>query len=287
MRFGPKLLALIGGVVLASGPLLARQDQPFFPQGTFAVPVQFQPPGSYLGVRLVDIDADRAATLKLSEARGVEIVQVQPASPAALAGLKAGDVVLTYNGENVLGAQQLGRLVSETPPGRRIKIEYWRGGKAATTVVTTGTFQHFPNPLLQSGTVVSPDAWPENNMKLQSDLMRLRASELGMEVPTPMMIWKNSLLGLWCEPINDQLAQYFGVRRGALVRSVEKNGPADKAGVKAGDVLTSIGDRNVSAPHDLTSYMRGQNQPVKSIIVELTRDHKPLTLHISVNEEPQ
>jgi serine protease Do len=289
MQFGRKLLALIGGIALASSPLLARQDPPLSPLDSYRViPVQFQPQGSYLGVRLADIDADRAATLKLSEPRGVEIVQVQHASPAALGGLKPEDVILTYNGENVLGAQQLGRLVSETPPGRRIKIEYWRAGKSATTTLTTRSpIPPFANPLLQSGSAMPPDFWQENSMKLQSDLMRLGASELGMEIPTPITVWKNPVLGLWCEPIDDQLAQYFGVKRGVLVRAVEKNGPADKAGVRAGDVLTSIGDRNVSAPHDVTSYIRGQNQPVKSVTVELTRDHKPLTLHISVATEQQ
>jgi len=51
--------------------------------------------------------------------------------------------------------------------------------------------------------------------------------------------------------------------------------------------LTSIGDRSVSGPHDVTSYTRGQRQPVRSMTVELTRDHKPLTLHITVPVEQQ
>jgi serine protease Do len=278
-------------MILAAGPVMARQDGLYFPQDGFqTLQVQFQPSGSYLGVRLADIDADRAATLKLSEAKGVEVVQVQPASPAALAGLKAGDVILTYNGENVLGAQQLGRLVSETPPGRRIKIEYWRAGHDATMVITTASYQRFPNPLLQSGASITPPVWPENNAQLQSQLAHLQQPAIGIEIPTPLMIWQNSLLGLWCEPIDDQLAQFFGVKRGVLVRSVEKKSPADKAGIKAGDVLTSIGDRDINGPHDVTSYMRGQNeQQLKSVTVELTRNHRQETLHIpvQVNDDQQ
>ena len=60
--------------------------------------------GVYLGVQLADITADRAKTLKLDEERGVEVVKVEPASPAESAGIKAGDVLLSYNSENILGA---------------------------------------------------------------------------------------------------------------------------------------------------------------------------------------
>ena len=60
---------------------------------------------------LAEIDADRAKTLKLDEPRGVEVARVEEGSPAEKAGIKPGDVLLSYNGENILGAQQLGRLV--------------------------------------------------------------------------------------------------------------------------------------------------------------------------------
>ena len=90
--------------------------------------------GSHLGVHLRDIDADRAKVINLGESRGVEVVGVEDGSPAEQAGIKTGDVLLAYNGENILGAQQLGRLVSETPRGRKIKIEYWREGKVSTSL---------------------------------------------------------------------------------------------------------------------------------------------------------
>ena len=163
-------------------------------------------------------------------------------------------MILTYNGENVLGAQQLGRLVAETPPGRHIRIQYWRNGKGAETTVVTAPFEDFPN-FLQLRNVV-PEKSGQRTLKLQGDLLQMQAS--GLEIPTPIMVWENSLLGLWCEPIDDQLAQYFGVKRGVLVRSVEKDGPAERAGIRAGDILTAIGDHSVSGPRDVTSYMRGQ-----------------------------
>ncbi|MBV8551889.1 MAG: PDZ domain-containing protein [Acidobacteriaceae bacterium] len=277
MRLPLKSITLLGGVLLGASVAFAvrvGQDAVPDPQNDLALlQVQFRPNGSYLGIRLADIDPDRATALKLAEARGVEITEVEPGSPAAEAGLKTGDVLLTYNGENILGAQQLGRLVYETPPGHKIRVQYWREGRQETTVITTRA------PRVQAFTNIVPpgDVGPW----MSGERFPL------IDVPNPIMVWKNSLLGIWCEPMDSQLAQYFGVKRGILVRSVEKDSPAEKAGVKAGDVLTSIGDRSVGSPHDLTSYMRSQREPAHSVTVELMRDHRPLTLHVVVREDQQ
>ena len=91
--------------------------------------------GGHLGVGLTDIDADRASALKLGEPRGVEVRSVQPDSPADQAGIAPGDVLLTYNSEEILSAPQLGRLVIETPAGRKVKMQYWRQGKTKSVIV--------------------------------------------------------------------------------------------------------------------------------------------------------
>ena len=216
--------------------------------------------GSYLGVHLVDVDADRAKVLELTDVRGVEVVAVQDESPAEEAGLKAGDVLLSYNGENIISAQQLGRLVAETPRNRKINIQYWREGKINTATVTTAA--------------APMSTWPGENF-VQPDLRSFIA-----EFPIPLMGWRNSLLGVEFEGIDSQLAQYFGVKQGILVRSVDKGSAADKGGIRAGDVVTSINDHSVSTPRDVGAYMRNERRPLTSLTVELTRDKKPLTMKI-------
>jgi serine protease Do len=233
---------------------------------------QFHTGGSYLGVQLSDIDADRAATLKLGDPRGVEIRQVEPGSPAEDAGLRAGDVLLSYNGENILGAQQLGRLVSETPAGRKIKVQYWRTGKTESAIVTTAESR--PRVIGIPTGSMSPNGF--NMPELRTLIVP--------DIPTPLLVWKNSMLGIACEPLDAQLADYFGVKRGVLVRSVDKGGPGDKAGVKAGDVITSLGDRGIGSPRDFTSFTRTEHQPIRNTSVELVRDHKTLKLNVPVNE---
>ncbi len=230
---------------------------------TGSLHAQIRSGGSYLGVSIADIDADHAKTLKLAEERGVEVKEVQEGSPAENAGIKPGDILLSYNGENILGAQQFVRLVQETPQGRRIKLQFWRDGKSQFTTVTTGA----PKPHFEAPPGFENFSLPD---------MR----SFSIDIPNPLLVWTNSMLGIECESIDSQLAHYFGVKQGLLVRSVEKGSAAEKAGMKAGDVLTSVGDRTLASPHDMTSYMRSLHQPGKSIPLTLVRDHKELTLNV-------
>ena len=269
MRIWILLIGLIA-IVLPSATLRAQFDSGE-PRGAMPPPQpQLRGTGSYLGVRLVDIYADRARTLKLAEERGIEVTNVEEDSPAANAGIKAGDVLLKYNDENILGAQQFVRLVRETPQGRRVNIQIWRDGRTQTVVVTTAAprFQFEVPPSLVG--VNLPD-------------MRF----LPVDTPTFLMAWKNSLLGVECESLDSQLAQYFGVKHGALVRSVAKGSAAEKAGIKAGDVLTAIGDRSVGNAHDMISYGRLAHEPGKPLSVSLVRDHKPMTVSVTPLENAQ
>jgi serine protease Do len=225
--------------------------------------------GPYLGVRLADIDSDRAKALKLDEERGVEVVKVEPDSPAESAGLKAGDVLLSYNGETILGAQQLGRLVSETPQGRKVKIQFWRDGRTQTTTAVVGEAR-----------------WPKMAPG-DLDVRMPGVNVMAPDIPDPLLVWKSPALGIECEPVSEQLAEYFGVKRGVLVRSVEKGSAAEKAGIKAGDVLTAVGDRPVTNTHDVVSGWRAQRRPGKSVTVALVREHKQLTLSLPEPENQE
>ena len=117
----------------------------------------------------------------------------------------------------------------------------------------------------------------------EEDVRSASGSLLNMapDIPSPMLMWSIPALGIECEAVDSQLAEYFGVKRGMLVRSVAKGSPAEKAGLKAGDVLTSIGDRPVATPHDVTGFLRMQRQPGTPISVVVVREHKQLTLKVT------
>ena len=92
--------------------------------------------GSFLGVGVADIDAERAKALNLKEEHGAEVKAVDDDSPAAKAGIKVGDVILEYNGQRVEGMGQFVRLVRETPVGRQVKLLVSRGGATQTLTAT-------------------------------------------------------------------------------------------------------------------------------------------------------
>ncbi|HEX7361610.1 MAG TPA: PDZ domain-containing protein [Bryobacteraceae bacterium] len=219
--------------------------------------------GSYLGVRLADIDANRAKMLKLPQAEGVEVTEVEPGSPAEKAGLRKGDVLLTYNGANILGAEHLARLVAETPTDRRIKIRYSRNGNEQTAVVVTATREE---GMLSYGGFPPPPSSPELLRRLMTDM------------PAPLLLWKTSI-GIECEPLDNQLAKYFGVSHGVLVRSVDQDSPGEKAGLRAGDIVTMFGRQSVSSPKDVTGILRA-NRSGKPIPVTVTREHRQMQMTI-------
>jgi serine protease Do len=217
--------------------------------------------GVYLGVQLSDIDADRAKALHMDEERGVQIEKVEPGSPAENAGLRAGDVLLSYNGENILGARQLGRLVEETPSGRKVRIQYWRDGKTQSTVAIIAEL---------------------SVRRLPADL-DIQVPDIHIaipDIPTPVVVWKSPALGIECESLDSQLADYFGVKRGVLVRSVEKGSAAEKAGLRAGDVLTAVDNRPVASAHDVVSCLRTERRAGRSIALALVREHRQLTFNV-------
>ncbi|MBY0372602.1 MAG: PDZ domain-containing protein, partial [Bryobacteraceae bacterium] len=125
-------LGMVALTVVASSMLMA-QPQPPQPAAPPApgprVQVFAMGGGSYLGIGVRDVEADRAKDLKLKEERGVEITAIEDDSPAAKAGLQKGDVVLEYNGQRVEGVEQFIRMVRETPVGREAKLMVSRDGR--------------------------------------------------------------------------------------------------------------------------------------------------------------
>jgi len=212
--------------------------------------------GSFLGVFLQEVNGDRAKALRLPEESGVEITRVDPNSPAATAGLMPGDVILQYNGQRIEGIEQFSRMVRETPNGRQVTLQIFRNGAMQTvtakvasrpaTGVPAAPAQPFPPQL--------PNA------------------------PRIGVFMRGATLGIETEAISGQLADYFGVKDGVLVRSVTANSPAEKAGIKAGDVITRVGDSKISTPAEIATQVRAKaGQPVA---LGVMRDHREMTVTV-------
>jgi len=203
--------------------------------------------GSRLGVMVQDLDAT-------DKAGGVRVDSVDPESPAEKAGLKTGDVVVEYDGERVRSARQFTRLVQETPEGRQVPLAVLRDGKRQALTAT-------------------PEArafsWEMNidGDRIRRDVERgLR--EFRMDMPPMRFRWDHDFddlrapssrrrLGISVDSMGNQLSQYFGASEGgALITSVEPGSAAEKAGLKAGDVITSINGERVRDAEQVVDTMR-------------------------------
>lgn len=221
--------------------------------------------GSYLGVWIWQVDAARARELRLPEVAGVEITLVRPGSPAEAAGLRPGDVVVEYNGRRIEGQEQFSQLVRDTPARSTIKLRIFRNGASQIVSAKIDSIPASERP----GNVIGPrpDSLPQPERQ---------------DVPRSLMTWRSPMLGVDAEPLFGQLATYFGVREGVLVRSVIQGSPAERAGIKAGDVITQINRHPVTTPAEITAQLR--SLATGSVKVTLYRERGEATLTVNLIE---
>jgi serine protease Do len=203
--------------------------------------------GGWLGVEIGEVTAEKAKDLKLPAVRGVVVDDVEPDSPAAKAGIKEKDVITQYDGQLVEGTVQFRRLIRETPPGRSVTLEISRGGLTQNISVELGdrsdvSVRKMKGKMRNFGGAYS---FSMPNVEELPDMPDV------MDVRTP-------ILGINAEDLTGQLGSYFGApnNAGVLVREVRPGTPAEKAGLKAGDVIIKIEGKEVRALADLRAQLR-------------------------------
>jgi serine protease Do len=221
---------------------------------------------SYLGVDIQDITAERVGPLKLKEERGVEVTMVDQDAPAGKAGVKEHDVILEFNGTPVESEEQLRRLIRETPPGRSVTLGISRDGSPLKINVQ----------LADRGKSVS-EAMPK-----VFALPRVREIPK-IEIPgyTFQVQTYSPTLGIQTESLNQQLAEFFGVKEGVLVRSVEKGSAAEKAGLKAGDVIVRADNERLTERSDLSRILRNHRDGGK-LSLGIVRDKHEQTVMVDL-----
>jgi serine protease Do len=231
--------------------------------------------GARLGVTVKDAEDAKA---------GVVVESVTTGGPAEKAGIKAGDTLVEFDGEKVRSATQFSRLVRETPSGRTVAVALMRGGQRQTMNVTTeaGTFgddfgfRYLDGPRMIAPATPAPPAPPR------------AARPPAIVTPEPALPLFRRLtggrLGITIETLDDQLAAYFGVKDGTLVKSVAEGSAAQKAGVKAGDVITAVNGRHVYDTSDVNRAI-DRIEDSGEFTLEVMRDKKALTLKGKIERE--
>ncbi|MBV8631188.1 MAG: PDZ domain-containing protein [Silvibacterium sp.] len=233
----------------------------------------------YLGVEVRDIDNERATALKLKEVTGAEITYIDHDAPAGKFGIHVHDVVLQMNGQQVQGAEQLRRMLRETPAGRSVTLLISRDGQQQTINVQLADRakveqQAWPHPVLPD-----PDQQPDTAVIIPPT----HSSGAGNGFFGAMVLGTPTI-GVEVDPLGSQLADYFGVKdgQGLLVKRVAENSPASTAGLKAGDVITKVNGE--STPTLNIWYHALHANRGKQVQVTIVRNHKEQTVSLQAGD---
>jgi serine protease Do len=233
--------------------------------------------GGWLGVEIGEVTAEKAKDLRLSSVRGVIVDDVEPDNPAAKAGVKEQDVITQYDGQPVEGTVQFRRLVRETPPGRTITLAISRGGSTQNISVELGDRSAYFEKKMKG------------KMRNFGEAYSFSAPNFNVEMPDmPDIIdARTPILGINAEDLTGQLGSYFGAPNdaGILVREVRSGTPAEKAGLKAGDVIVKLEGKQVRTLAELRAQLRDKSDQA-SVNMGVLRKGSQITITVPV-EKPR
>lgn len=257
---GGPLFNLEGDVVGVNSQILSRSGGSI--GLSFAIPVsvvsnvvdQLKDQGrvtrGWLGVTIQDVDKNLAESFGLSRPRGALVVQVAPDGPADKAGLQAGDVITTFDGDDIPASSDLPHVVGLVAPGTTVPVEVVRDKKRKTLKVKVGGLDADDSFSLSSG----------QGRDGQGD-------RLGMVVETA----------------DAEVLERFGINGGVVVREVQPDSVASSAGVIPGDIITLIGSspiKSARAYEDTVAELSGGS----SVPLRLIRRGSPLFIGLKLKD---
>ncbi|HEX5474880.1 MAG TPA: PDZ domain-containing protein [Vicinamibacterales bacterium] len=257
---------IAAGASASLGPVAHAQDRRADSGRARTRIVRLLAGGPQIGVTVRDAESGDAS-------EGAVVESVETDSPAERAGIQSGDVVTRFDGERVRSAREFERLVQETPPGRKVEATVLRQGQQTKITVTPdvndvfSSLKRTPGWRGGSGSFdwVAPPSPP--------------AAPLPPSPPGFMFRYETEggRLGVTVEDLSPQLRDFFGAKAGVLVRSVQDGSAAQKAGVRAGDVITGINDASIESTSDLRHAVGGLE--AGAVAIEIVRDRKSQRLN--------
>jgi serine protease Do len=185
----------------------------------------------WLGVRIQAVTDEIAETLGLKGAKGALVASIIEGGPAEKAGIRAGDIVLQFDGKDIEEMRRLPRIVADTDVDKTVDVVLWRGGSKHTLEVKVGA--------LEEG----------------EEKMAARASEKESKGASE----KIDDLGMTVAVLDDKLRQRFEIddeTQGVVVTDVDPSGNAAAKGMRAGDVIVEVTQTPVSTPADVADKIK-------------------------------
>ncbi|HEX8499412.1 MAG TPA: PDZ domain-containing protein [Pyrinomonadaceae bacterium] len=287
-----KLKALLSVVALslassaASAQTAAAPAPPAPPAGPAAT---FVFEGNFLGVRTEEVTRENASRYGVSgEPRGVGVREVVKGSPAEKAGVREGDVILRFDGEPVSSVRKLTRLIEESAPESAARLTVLRGGSEQQLSATLARREPFVHTEVGPLSVYGPGEAPRlaedllrnrEQWEHKGEEMRQRLEEMRRGHPGVFALGSSRRIGVSTSALGKQLADYFGVAHGVLVSSVEADSPAEKAGLKAGDVVTEVDGKQVEGVDDLVRALGAKEEG--DVTLTVVRDRRQRSVRVT------
>jgi len=202
----------------------------------------------WLGVSIQDMDADMANALGLDKVTGAMISAV-PDGPAKKAGIKAGDVILNFDGKDVKNSRDLVKRVGSSEVGKTVRVIVQRGGKTKTLKVVLARREDAEKSLIVPA--VAKKAKPAEGQNLGMKMIALT------------------------DEIRSQL-QLPEAAKGVAIVSVDENADAFDKGLRKGDLITEVGQSPVANPDDVAKAVKAaKDAGRKSVLLLVSRNGSP------------
>ena len=214
----------------------------------------------WLGVFIQEVTEDIADSLGLDSAKGALIASVTEAGPADEAGLQAGDVIIRFDGKDVVKSRDLPRIVAETPVETTVDVEVVRGGERKTLSVTLGELEQAENGGLLSR---SQSKEKTNDTRIEN-------------------------IGLTVAPLTEELAEKFDLdtgETGIVVVDVTDGSPAADKGVQPGDIIRRLNQSAITSVDKLIEGIASaKKEGRKGVLMLIESDGQTRFVQISFDE---
>lgn len=218
----------------------------------------------WLGVKIQDVSKEVAESLGLKEAVGALVLDTEKGSPAEKAGIKQGDVILSYNGKDIKEMRNLPRLVADTKIGSTAPVTVWRQNQRLTVQVTIGQLED------------------EDEGKIPKKLS-------GTDKEKSRNDGGESLLGMELVPLNSANRQRFGIKAdvsGLVVVDIDYKSAAARRGVREGDIILAVNNTPIKSVADmkkLTEEARSKGR--EFVMVTITRGDEQAFITLPTQEK--
>jgi serine protease Do len=200
----------------------------------------------WLGVRIQTVTDDLASSLGLEKAYGALVASSIPNSPAEKAGIKAGDIILNFNGKDVTEMRKLPRFVAETEVNKEVSIVVWRNEKKKTLKVSIAEMKE------DKKIMAKKEADKKTTLK-EADIseLNIRVSQITNDIRLRQNI-PEDITGL-------------------LITRVEQNSDAERKGIRPGDIIQEVNQTSVSSIEKFRSIIKTLNGKKKGVLLLVNR----------------